>query len=114
MAHTPGPWWNTELELQSKPYPGIEIWGWPDSEHEYQVFVALVLSTQASIPLDQTQANATLIAAAPDMLEACEAFCLFDWDTLLAEAGGDPYSPRHSWPEFMALIGAAVAKARGE
>ena len=86
MGHTPGPWWNTGLELQSKPYPGIEIWGWPDCGQKYQVFVALVLDTQASIPDDQTQANARLIAAAPDLLVACKSALEDGEDYRLSEA----------------------------
>lgn len=104
MAHTPGPWWNTGLELQSKPYPGIEIWGWPDCEQEYQVFIALVLDTQASIPLEQTQANAHLIAVAPEMLAELESM-RDDLALLVGEGHIEAYNFQR--------VDALIAKARG-
>ena len=74
--HTPGPWTNTGLELQIRPYPGLEIWGNPDENRKYTSFVALALRHN-SLGREQEVANAHLIAAAPDLLAACESMC--DW-----------------------------------
>ena len=58
MGHTPGPW---NVRDKGKSFPFIE------TDDENQLTIAHILSS-----LDQ-QADANLIAAAPEMLEALEA-----------------------------------------
>lgn len=97
--HTPGPWslkmtgWRTNpFAIYSPRRPGA---------------VACVPS-RTSVPLDEQDANAHLIAAAPDMLDALErayqklSFWMDDdkWD--------------HGDEKALELIWAAIAKAKGE
>jgi len=56
------------------------------------------------VPEDEAKANARLIAAAPDLLAACEAAM----DMILSD-----YHPIHK-PKQFAVIKAAIAKAKGE
>lgn len=94
-AHTPGPW-----TILNAAHPGIEaeevatsvvVWG--DDEDEAGV--------HGDTP-EEAFANALLIAAAPDLLEALEAF---------VEA--DDKQQAHS-PETADRARAAIAKATGE
>ena len=63
MAHTPGPWFLGE-------YRRHQIWAWFGDESQP------IGQTYASSP--NAGANARLIAAAPELLEACEwALALF-------------------------------------
>lgn len=94
-AHTPGPWWfidaTQEASMQYAPkcvikagYKQIAAFSWGDSKW---------WPTK-----DESQANATLIAAAPDMLTALE--------TVLA--GG------HLTTGEQAIVANAIAKATGQ
>ena len=56
--HTPGPW-----EAEIYPYP---VKSWIVKASDGRIFRGLTAS-------DMTEANARLIVAAPDLLEACEA-----------------------------------------
>ena len=62
-AHTPAPWRVTQLQH----VVGLGVWsGTPGGSNEYRI-CALGLTNGASL-----EANACLIAAAPDLLEALE------------------------------------------
>lgn len=66
MKHTPGPWkiW----ELQDRDY-SVEI---ASVEAGCTVGAAYHINDDPVTPCDETMANARLIAAAPELLEACK------------------------------------------
>lgn len=59
-------------------------------------------------PLEEQVANARLMAAAPDLLEALEA--LADFST---EYGPSPRASSEDWADFLSAARKALAKARG-
>lgn len=64
MTHTPGPWiWGRTLDGE-----GLGVWATPESYH--------VLDRSA--PID-AEANARLIAAAPDLLAALQHLMRYDF-----------------------------------
>lgn len=84
MSHTPGPWYVFP--------PGeFSMWHVGPAGHS----VAYVRS------VDDTQANTQLIAAAPDLLEACEA-------AFMHMVANDEFGAT------MNKLDRAIAKARGE
>jgi len=85
-THTPGPWY----------YAGMRTIGGPDDR-----MVADCFSTNR--PRETCEANARLIAAAPELLEACEQVAL------AAEYGN--LGTNNS---AVATARAAIAKAKGE
>ena len=99
--HTPGPWFITgNMTL----YVEARIEGGLIQE------VASVGPTQADDGYGcQQRANANLIAAAPDLLEALEAICLMQ-----ARNYGDATQTHLDFPELAAKARAAIAKAKGE
>ena len=92
MAHTPGPW---------KPTPDGDI-------------VYATNGKQVCYPLSgldgEREANAQLIAAAPELLAACEVL-LSGWDKDAA-CGGNQLAPEEKW-NLMAQAERAIAKAKG-
>lgn len=63
----------------------------------------------------QAQEVANLCAAAPDLLEACEAARSILWMAeRYAEAGGQYGPERRDYDEAAAILIAALAKAKGE
>lgn len=85
--HTPGPWHYAECQMGT---PFV------DTESVGDLFAA-------ALPLDEQIANAHLIAAAPDLLEALEA--AHGWLVLV---GTDHLEP------VRARCRAAIAKAKGQ
>ena len=63
MTHTPGPWY----AVDNGPYISIRTADWL-----YAPSVADVCSSKFLEDGDNSKANAALIAAAPDLLEACK------------------------------------------
>lgn len=61
------------------------------------------------MPVSETMANASLIATAPELLEALEAICLMQ-----ARNYGDATQTHIDFPELAAQARAVIAKARGE
>ena len=103
--HTPGPW------RVGKPGPNL----CPTVGAEKGLMVAMV-SYGDKHP---TEANAHLIAAAPDMLEALriarEAIVSLEWVHFNEIAGpGDTFDAWLSDNEALPVIDAAIAKATGE
>jgi hypothetical protein len=89
--HTPGPW-----ELVSTVSPQtLNLFG-AAANHEYHIGTFLSGSRK---DLETFKANARLIAAAPDLLTACEVLI----NTLMHKAA----------PKEIDLARAAIAKARG-
>jgi hypothetical protein len=87
MAHTPGPW---TLHLDSIPYVNCGEAG--------PAFGPVVMAGS----VDEMMANARLIAAAPDLLEACKA--MMQWVEQRPQT-----HPYDGWE----LARAAIAKAEG-
>lgn len=93
-AHTPGPWkWHWKLD-------GLKadcgVFSEKTEGHAYSICRAPVFEAQ-----DQWEANARLISAAPDMLEALEAL-------VQADASGELDD------SMFAAARAAIAKAKGK
>ena len=98
MAHTPGPWALID-EPRNHHYraahPGdYEVLGqhcwYIAGRHGNSDFVADVITT--NLPPEEGDANAKLLAAAPDLLDACEEMLAIlvgsaSVDTILAEGG---------------------------
>ncbi len=86
-GHTPGPWVYESNESDGF-YNTVSV----DDHHPGRIIVAEVQDQQA-----KTEANGRLIAAAPELLEACK----------LALEEGDMFAAQRS------VIEAAIAKAEG-
>jgi hypothetical protein len=96
--HTPGPW-----ELKSEGWKGQFIYG--TDEHAKGVrFIAKV-----SLDFDGAEANARLIAAAPELLEALKGL-----DEAYCRAGTLSKSERLEDRKRLMAARAAIAKATGE
>ena len=87
--HTPGPWVVAEHTRDILTEP----WGEGTGQHEVAMSV-------------DSDANATLIAAAPDLLEVADA--VLEWAKTPGEHGGNPY-----FKEFVRLAVKAKVKAEG-
>lgn len=94
-AHTPGPWFigSDENEIDA-PDPINPSLPW---------YIATAHRYVGIEDEDQMSANARLIAAAPDLLAACEQL-------LATEQGVGPYE----WERARIAARAAIAKAKGE
>lgn len=90
--HTPGPWHYAECQMGA-PFIDTEAVG---------DLVAAVL------PIDEERANVRLMAAAPDLLAACERLLMS------ADASWRERGVGHDWDEACEVALAAMAKARGE
>ena len=99
--HTPGPWTAEERDER--------ILIWSDGSHDYLAALSLDADGAdeevADAYADERQANARLIAAAPDLLAACEAALR------VCNLSGTGERDRRA---AIAKLEAAVAKARGE
>lgn len=97
--HTPGPWGALSLGLDAP----------AGSNETYEVWAGDITPDQmiAVLAGENQEANALLIAAAPDLLTACEAMHA----RLFREQGGDPNSP---WRAAVDMLRAAIAKATGQ
>lgn len=89
--HTPGPW---HLSGNS---------AWADSCKDRGNVFSCELHTGTHVPPDQNEANARLISAAPELLEALKAM----------RAAFDPYDPSIKEAEACDAADAAIAKAEG-
>ncbi len=110
--HTPGPWHAGETVL-SDACAFISIIDDSDSPHD------IIRNGETSL-IDNAEANASLIAAAPDLLAACkEAKFLAAHGIGAVTLGEDEWSRANSdrnigeIKRIMAIIDAAIAKAEG-
>ncbi len=78
--HTPGPW----TQEPSEEHSHVKIWGEIPSSGAW-----LIAEVRADHRFENDQANADLIAAAPDLLAACEA--LHNALSGILESAGSPY-----------------------
>lgn len=92
--HTPGPWISREVPETDEPTIGY----WIDADnHEKKGFP---IANVKHFTDDHGEANARLIAAAPELLEACQAVAN---DTTHPIAGN-----------LQAMLRIAIAKAKGD
>lgn len=93
MSHTPGPWECTPSQIR-------------DDLH----WITRRSSCELTVKVEGSEANARLIAAAPDLLAAMEA--LVDWSLLRSDwlQAGQPHPENHP----ISKARAAIAKAKGE
>lgn len=104
--HTPGPW---QVKIGSQ-QPKLQVW-----RHEPNQLpitrIADVIEQPIPIEHGDHVCNASLIAAAPDLLEACqEAIIALDMD----DKFGDDIDARHDAEEnAFLLLKSAVRKATG-
>lgn len=93
--HTPGPWEASAGDVYAEPTSG------------FPMKVAAAFAQRGDVvQMEQVAANARLIAAAPELLEALEA--AIKWAAPMAEA------PVEARPEWFDKCRAAIAKATGE
>lgn len=90
-THTPGPWGCTETEGS-----------WTISADADPVYIATVAMPGRMSKVDQAEANARLIAAAPELLEACQLAL----DSLNSLVATNTLSKQ--------LLRAAIARATGK
>ena len=95
--HTPGPWSGGDSDLQVST---LSVHGKTDGDHST---VCRLVSPEHGMPIDEIMANARLIAAAPDMLEALQLA-----STMLATG-----MPEYDARDAKEVIDAAIAKATG-
>ena len=99
--HTPGPWrWDTE-------YQGLYNMDAPEAVLEFEPWEGMRLEYHKD--QGRREANANLIAAAPDLLEALEAL---KREIILSDVDMD-YIAEHFQPHIDKAA-AAIAKARGQ
>lgn len=92
--HTPGPW---------RTFNGTDVFP-DDGDREGERQIADCAMSHA-MPIDEEQANARLIAAAPELLEALQR--------LTAEAKLDGMDKRAGWDCWVSMADKAIAKATG-
>lgn len=105
--HTPAPW-SAETELGSTAHCGIAICTTTKEYNIANVYLDMMDTSWGKVnPIhrpenEQSKANAHLIAAAPELLEALERWI-----------GGCDTSPHYPSAETIWLAQAAIAKAKG-
>lgn len=109
--HTPGPWeWQSEYDIEAYPEEAGRLYV-VGSNLGGLVGVALPWATEIdSRDFKRVEANARLIAAAPDLLEALKSFQSYGCPVCAGDcASANP--PVHSCPMQMAY--SAIARAEG-
>ncbi len=103
MPHTPGPW-----QQHDHDYCPFEIWGALDGPLEDgKIHGEQVCDIIEGDDAERNHANARLIAAAPELLSACEVLHV----RLFAEQNGDPDS---KWASALAVLSRVIRKATGK
>ena len=105
--HTPGPWW---LGRDPSHFGSLtSITGGSDSTGGIRSVAEV-----GGLDIDEAEANARLIAAAPDMLEACQSF-IARWETLSSESANMmERRDLDNLARSATAIRAAIAKAEGK
>jgi hypothetical protein len=98
--HTSGPWNVGPIEGSQ----GVRIWQTDENKNEKKI-VGFVLQSRPLLEIDaETEANARLIAAAPDLLDVLKWFMPF----ITSEEDDERQAP------WVKRARAAIAKATGE
>ncbi|HEJ6002042.1 TPA: hypothetical protein SL812_003336 [Pseudomonas aeruginosa] len=115
QSHTPGPWkWTESFKTED----GRETFSLVCEKYVYGILSCDGLGNSPQSLGPQGEADAKLIVAAPELLEACQAFsrlyaCLWD----VVEPSGSGFLSPESVKEYDAiheLMNAAIAKATGQ
>jgi hypothetical protein len=110
MSHTPGPWIVDETVA-------LGAYGvWKDVRHTdepMQRICSVFDNNKSDVPREQRDANARLIAAAPDLLASLEYMRNVHNPINATDEVGRQYKSRHASTAF-AQAEAAIAKAKGE
>lgn len=116
--HTPGPWVSKQDgKYRDSPWSIDHEDGhdasWAPISTEKGRTLAIVVNDDSKRPMDfqeeEMHANANLIAAAPDLLEALEYLM-----RIVDSSGDESYVQIHLAPEFFEPARAAIAKAKGQ
>jgi hypothetical protein len=102
-GHTPGPW-----EVCSDG-AGWYIEAMPEREHSLAHISSPEWQESPDTSIDEAEANARLIASAPELLEACKMIVEYDED--VEESGGEFL---RLYIKALNAARAAIAKATGE
>lgn len=114
--HTPGPWTVVQDEWLTKESRARAVATWVSRREALDLFS--VFAPDGSSVLVGDKANATLIAAAPDMLEALKRLVLMGEDLAMSDGCHDPRCTRAAGDVRcdpgcrFALARAAIAKAK--
>lgn len=117
LKHTPGPWIVRQSELHGERYGGLWVEAIDLGDDRGERLLPITGSGGAKsyttrlvdIQIhDDNDANAHLIAAAPDLLEALKKVMSWikNWDV--------PFLEDERWPETKYKVDAALSKAGGE
>lgn len=102
VSHTPGPW-SVEKPLEFE----LSIVEADKPTHEWKFIANVPIAPEFEFPQATAEANARLIAAAPDLLAALKAM-----DESLCN-GFDTQAARHAGRMALIAARAAIAKAEG-
>lgn len=102
-GHTPGPWRVIDLEPQGYGDPKFVT-------NEIECVDGRVVASVIHDSFDEYSMNATLIAAAPDLLEALEKGVI----RLEGNLGDDRHMGRGSMTYLLEIFQEAIARAKGE
>ena len=113
--HTPGPW------VVGGPWPKISICQ-PEADGDPWNFITWMWDDWAVEAPDEVKANATLIAAAPELLEACEAALEYLDHADISYANGNTHNGIDEGEHYGGIahcslikeLRAAIKKAKGE
>ena len=105
--HTPGPWYLHERDTDP-PYGWKVLQGCEQGE---EGLVETEIADTYEVAVGNTAANASLIAASPDLLAACESFIRSIETRKKGTLEIDP--TYEDWQTVVFVIERAVAKARG-
>ena len=99
--HTPGPW-----KLEERSIYALQHAGWRKGEEQFENRFYASVQAGRGTPTEELEANARLIAAAPELLHELEHLVRLM----------EPYEDRLPFPGLATLNGAraAIKKARGE
>lgn len=105
-THTPGPWYRGELPCSGDAHgnpPTVYIW-----DESETTFIATVCDEDNNG--HATDANANLIAAAPEMFDALTAFV----ESFSSNGEFNNRTAEHSIPQLHAMAKSAIRKAKGK
>lgn len=99
MSHTPGPWVLNGWDVVKSGCVEVK-----DGLHTFPALAA-IHNGDGKLCMEEINANARLIAAAPELLMACRM--------LVALEDGDAHEADTSWKQARKIMRSAIAKAEG-